>query len=105
MKENKEKWRTVIFKDLKYPDYQVSNLGNVKSFKGKKERILTHSKDGYGYHTQSNKWSARIGINGKIKHLGLFKDEYEAHLAYQKALKDLEGNVFDDIMQMDCSYL
>ena len=35
------------------------------------------------------KWRAAITTNGKCKHLGLFTDEYEAHLAYQKALKEL----------------
>jgi hypothetical protein len=32
---------------------------------------------------------ARIETNGKTKYLGLFTDEYEAHLAYQRALNDL----------------
>jgi hypothetical protein len=41
-----------------------------------------------------NKWRAEITINGKLKHLGYFIDEYEAHLAYQKALKMYhEGNL------------
>ena len=35
-----------IWKQLKeYPDYEVSNLGNVKSLKFNKERILKSSKD------------------------------------------------------------
>jgi hypothetical protein len=41
-----------------------------------------------------NKWRAEITINGKLKYLGTFTDEYEAHLAYQKALKMYhEGNL------------
>jgi hypothetical protein len=36
-----------------------------------------------------NKWMAYIRIDGKKKHLGYFTDEYEAHLAYQKALTQL----------------
>lgn len=31
------------------------------------------------------KWIARISINGKTKHLGCFKNEYEAYCEYQKA--------------------
>jgi len=33
----------------------------------------------------TKKWKAKIQINGKIKHLGYFDDEYKAHLAYEKA--------------------
>jgi len=36
-----------------------------------------------------NKWRAEIKIDGKRKFLGNFTDEYEAHLAYQKALNEL----------------
>jgi|TARA_R110001606_G_scaffold282123_1_gene430750 hypothetical protein len=39
-----------IWKKIKdYPDYEVSNLGNVKSLKFNKERILKASKDSDGY--------------------------------------------------------
>lgn len=43
-----------IWKQLKeYPDYEVSNLGNVKSLKFNKERILKALNDGKGYLTVS----------------------------------------------------
>lgn len=35
-----------------------------------------------------NKWRAKISIDRKNKHLGSFDVEYEAHLAYQKALNN-----------------
>jgi hypothetical protein len=38
-----------------------------------------------------NKWRAEIYINGKTKNLGTFTDEYEAHLAYQKALNEYKN--------------
>ena len=38
-----------------------------------------------------NKWIARIMINNKSKHLGYFDNEYDAHLAYQNALKEIEN--------------
>ena len=37
-----------------------------------------------------NKWKSSIRINGKTKHLGRFESEYEAHLKYQEALKNIE---------------
>lgn len=42
------------------------------------------------WEKHANSWRARITINNKIHHLGMFKDEYDAHLAYQNALKNLE---------------
>lgn len=41
----------------------------------------------------SNTWLSRILINGQRKYLGQFKNEYDAHLAYQKALSELNINL------------
>ena len=39
-----------VYKDIEgYEGYQVSNMGNVKSFKGKKERILKAGLSSVGY--------------------------------------------------------
>ena len=40
---------------------------------------------GVSFHKPSNKWYAYITINGKNKHIGLFKTELEAHNAYLQA--------------------
>lgn len=145
--------------------YQVSSLGNIKSFHGNNERVLKSSADYYGYHIiilcknqlrktfkvhqlvamaflnhipngnkmvidhindsksdnrlenlqvvtqrynsrktqgkyssqykgvswskQNNKWNSLIQINGKLKYLGNFTNEYDAHIAYQTALINL----------------
>jgi hypothetical protein len=45
---------------------------------------------GVSWHKRRQKWQAQIYINGKYKHLGYFTDEYEAHLAYQKAFLESE---------------
>lgn len=44
---------------------------------------------GVCWKKEYQKWVARICFNGKRHHLGYFKDEYQAHLAYQKALNEL----------------
>ena len=44
---------------------------------------------GVHWNKQINKWRSQITINGRIKHLGYFKDELEASKTYQKALKEL----------------
>ena len=45
---------------------------------------------GVHWNKKHKKWRAAIYINEKNKHLGLFIDEYEAHLAYQNELKNIE---------------
>ncbi len=46
---------------------------------------------GVSWHKPSKKWTAKIYINGKSKHLGSFKCELEASEAYQKALRELSA--------------
>ena len=43
---------------------------------------------GVSFYKKTNKWVAHISINKKIKHLGYFKNEHEAHLTYLKALNN-----------------
>jgi hypothetical protein len=44
---------------------------------------------GVSWNKALNKWHSRIRIESKVKHLGYFTEEIEAHLAYQKALKEI----------------
>ena len=55
--------------------------------KGYKKIETTSKYTGVCWQPKRNKWIATIFIKGKIKNLGRFIDEYDAHLAYQKALK------------------
>jgi hypothetical protein len=41
-----------------------------------------------------NKFESRIRFKGKLRYLGHFEKEYDAHLAYQKALKEINNNTF-----------
>jgi hypothetical protein len=52
-----------------------------------KDKKSTSQYTGVCWAKSNNKWTASININNKVKKLGYFTDEYEAHLAYQKALK------------------
>ena len=47
---------------------------------------------GVSYRKSRKRWRALIKINGVQKELGSFKTEYEAHLAYQKKLKEINSN-------------
>ena len=61
------------------------NISKSRLLSGKKSSQFT----GVCWYKRDKKWSAEIRINGKKKHLGVFKNEYEAHLCYQKALNNL----------------
>jgi hypothetical protein len=54
---------------------------------------------GYSWNNQKKKWGARIKINGRLKHIGFFDTDEEAHQAYlvakrerQRALEREEQN-------------
>lgn len=47
---------------------------------------------GVTWHSRDKVWQARIQIAGNRKHLGYFKSEKEAHIAYQNKLKALSEN-------------
>lgn len=46
---------------------------------------------GVSWKKSHKKWYAQIQTNGKTKHIGLFTDEYEAHLAYNSAAEKIQG--------------
>ena len=55
-----------------------------------KKNIKSSSKyTGVSWSSHSKKWMSQIMINGKIKHLGGFVDEYEASMAYESALNEI----------------
>ena len=54
-------------------------------------RSKTTSKyTGVYLHKKTGKWKAGIRINGKIKHLGYFNKEEDAHKAYQTELNNIK---------------
>ena len=46
---------------------------------------------GVCWNKKYKKWRSRIVVNKKTIHLGMFENEYDAHLTYQKKLKDLKN--------------
>lgn len=62
---------------------QRENVSKGHLQNGKKSSRHT----GVSWYKITKKWNVQIQRNKKIKHLGYFKDEYEAHLVYQRALK------------------
>ena len=61
----------------------ISNLRNVTN----QENGFNRDVKGYCFHKETEKYKARIGLNGKDIHLGYFDTEEEAHQAYLNAKK------------------
>jgi hypothetical protein len=72
-------------------DNRVENLQIITPRKNtSKDRKKGTSKYiGVYWSKHASKWHSQIQINGKRKYLGLFTDEYEAHLSYQNELKNI----------------
>ena len=59
--------------------------------------INKNNKSGYkgvSFHKQHNKYQARISINGKKKHLGLFETAEEASICYEAKAKEIHKNFY-----------
>lgn len=75
-------------------DNRVENLQIVtQRFNACKTQGKYASKyKGVCYDKRFNSWYARYKLNGKQKYIGNFKNEYDAHLAYQNTLKQYNLN-------------
>jgi hypothetical protein len=59
-----------------------------------KHRLTTDKSSiytGVSWYKNNKRWKSQIQKNGKIKHLGYFQTEHEAHLTYEK---ELQKNLF-----------
>jgi hypothetical protein len=74
-------------------DNRVENLELITNRKNCNQKHLKSSSQYTGvYWNKNNKnWAAGIRFNGKKKYLGSFEDEYDAHLAYQSKLNEING--------------
>lgn len=65
---------------------QSENLHNQR-------RIKPHSSQykGVSWYKPYGKWRASIGVDGKVKNLGYFVNEYDAAIAYDRAAIEMFG--------------
>jgi hypothetical protein len=64
----------------------AQNSSNRRSYSGSTSKYL-----GVSWGPGSNSWVARIGKHGEYKHIGCFKTQEEAALAYNNAAKEVHG--------------
>lgn len=71
-------------------DCKLINLQIVTSRENTNQKHMKSSSQytGVSWHKECRKWSAHIHIERKKRYLGIFINEYDAHLAYEKALSD-----------------
>ena len=60
---------------------------NLRIVSQKENMHNQKDRKGYTWHKAANKWQAQIGLNGKVKSIGLFTTEAEARVAYLEAKK------------------
>jgi hypothetical protein len=68
-------------------DNRIENLRLVTLSENQFNR--KNNNKGYFWDKSKSKYKARIGFNNKIKHIGSFHTEQEAHQAYLNAKKEL----------------
>lgn len=51
---------------------------------------------GVSWHKHTQKWAAKIGVNGKWIHLGIYSNPEDAHNAYQIAAKQYFGEFYSN---------
>ena len=74
-----------------------NNLYNLEIVTNRENCNKNHLKSkskytGVSWNKLKSKWASRIYIKGKSKWIGYFKEEIEAHLAYQKELLIINKN-------------
>lgn len=72
-------------------DNKLENLEvvTVRENANQKHLKSTSKYTGVCFVTSTKKWHSQIVINKKVKHLGFYNNEYDAHLAYEEALKKI----------------
>ena len=85
---------TMVINHINF-DTKDNRLENLQIVSHRKNTDLKHLKSsskyvGVCWCKHYKKWTSRIQIDKKSKHLGYYNEEYDAHLAYQHEIKKLK---------------
>ena len=73
-------------------DNRILNLREAdKSGQGANMRVMRNGLKGATFHRRIGRWQAQITKNRKVRSLGYFETEAEAHKAYRRAALELHG--------------
>ena len=77
--------------DLDRTNNNLNNLEIITHRDNSNQKHINSSSKyvGVSWNKKNKKWVAYIGYGSKKKHLGSFDDEFKAHQAYQKKLKEI----------------
>ena len=82
--------------DLNFPD-MIHVKKEVPKIK-KRKLVDCRNKTGFnGVNKMGKKFQARISIDGKLKHLGVFTRARDAAMAYDEAIVELSGRSIDEL--------
>lgn len=78
--------------NLNKTDNRVENLEIITQRENANHKHIKSTSDyvGVSWEKRSKKWRAAIGIDGRVKHLGLFDNETDAYTAYKNKRKEIE---------------
>lgn len=79
----------VNHKNLIKLDNRVKNLEIITQRQNSNQKHLKKGSKYTGVHKQRHMWRASIWLDKKRVHLGMFTNEYDAHLAYENKLATL----------------
>lgn len=89
--ENVNNYPTINHKNGIRHDNRLENLEWVTDSENNTHRYIGKPKSskytGVQWHKAANKWLAKYKVNQKAVHLGVFENEYDAHMAYVNAIK------------------
>ena len=97
--DSDRKWVIDHINDNKL-DNRLINLQILSNRDNSTKKPIGYSKYvGVSYNKKRDRFYSAIYINGKSKFLGGYSNEYDAHLAYEKAKKEIvkKGNEFINI--------
>lgn len=90
MPEGYEKYKKINRNEIQMNEYVLEKQKQITEFNKYKNKLIYEKKKkqkGYSWNKTKQKWTARIMVDGKNKHLGHFDNEQDAINARQKAVE------------------